>query len=84
MFFVPPFVRSGRLYLPGVNGNTYRDVGQWGRDWSSRGTSIDANNSTVLSAYYLDYGPSEAFPSRGPWGRWHGFSLRCLSTVLGM
>ena len=36
------------------------------------------------SAYYFEFNVMGAYPSRGPLERWHGFPLRCLSTVLGM
>ena len=71
------FVRSGVVALPGVSGATFRGAGIYGYDWSSRG-------SAATNAYSLAFHASTVHPSFGPYERWRGFPLRCLSTVLGM
>ena len=78
------FVRSGNVNLPGVSGATFRNAGINGYGWSSRASSTRANGSAIPSAYYLVFGPSDVSPSSGPWERWLGRPLRCLSTVLDM
>ena len=78
------FVRSGYVYLPGVSGATFRGAGIYGYDWSSRASSTRSDGAAIPSAYYLDFNASTVHPSFGPYERWRGFPLRCLSTVLGM
>ena len=78
------FVRSGYVFLPGVSGDTFRYAGIDGYDWSSRASSTRYDGAAIPSAYSLDFYASTAHPSNGPYERWHGFPLRCLSTVLGM
>ena len=71
------FVRSGYMTLPGVSGATFRYAGGVGDWWSSRAVA-------ATTAYRLDFNATAVYPSNGPAGRWHGFPLRCLSTVLDM
>ncbi len=78
------FVRSGNVYLPGISGATFRYAGRSGLWWSSRASSTNASGTTMPSAYDLRFGPTVVSPSYGPWERWNGRPLRCLSTVLGM
>ena len=80
---MPIFVRSGRIALHNTAG-TLRYAGQWGNDWSSRASSTNASGTTMPSAYNLNFGPTDVNPSNGPWERWNGRPLRCLSTVLGI
>jgi len=70
------FVRSGYVYLPSTAG-TLRNAGIDGIYWSSR-------SGAATYAYDLGFNATGAFPSAGPNSRWHGFPLRCLSTVPGM
>ena len=67
------FVRSGQVYLPGRNGDTFLDAGVNGNYWSSRGVS-----STY--AYNLLFYASAVAPS-GSHERYRGYSLRCLNDV---
>ncbi len=76
-------MRSGDIFLLNTAG-TFRNPGQWGLGWSSRATSTNTNGAVDPSAYYFYFGSSIASPSEGPWQRWLGRPLRCLSTVLGM
>ena len=69
-------MRSGHFYLTNAAG-VFRYAGQWGNIWSSRSGAAGV-------VYYLHFGPSEVNPSVDPPTRYNGFSLRCLSTVLGM
>jgi hypothetical protein len=71
------FVRSGFIYLPGASGAAFRSAVIRGGYWSSRG-------GAATTAYYLQIETSAVKPSIGPNSRYHGFSLSCLSTVLGM
>ncbi len=80
---IPIFVRSGYVDLPNTAG-TLRYAGQWGYDWSSRASSTVASGATTPSAYTLHFGPTDVYPSSGPWERWYSRPLRCLSTVLGI
>ena len=75
------FVRSGYIVLSASVG-TLRYVGQWGHDWSSRASSAQVDGAVSLSAYDLGVYDSVVEPSNGPFERWVGRSLRCLSTVL--
>ncbi len=75
-------MRSGFIYLLSRNDGIFLDANQSGLWWSSR--AAEFTSSTLASAYHLLFGPSEVNPSYGPRVRWHGFPLRCLSTVLGM
>ena len=77
------FVRSGFVNLA-VSADTFRYAGVNGIWWSSRASSTNASGTTMPSAYTLLFGPTDVNPSYGPWERWIGRSLRCLSTVLGM
>ncbi len=69
------FVRSGYVYLPNTAG-TLRYAGLHGDWWSARGDA-------ATSAYGLYFNATGVYPSNGD-VRWHGYPLRCLSTVLGM
>ncbi len=75
------FVRSGyvNVSIPALG-----YAGIVGYDWSSRASSTNASGATMPSAYILFFGPTGVNPSDGPWERWSGRPLRCLSTVLGM
>ena len=73
------FVRSGLLYP--ADGKSWHAgiAGYW---WSSRAAAY--TSSTSATAYSLGFNASTVYPSHGPYTRWGGFPLRCLSTVLGM
>lgn len=71
------FVRSGFIFLPGASGSTFWYASQYSYSWSSR-------SSATANAYYLQIEPSGVKPSNGPSNRYVAFTLRCLSTVLGM
>ena len=77
------FVRSGYLNLT-VSADTLRYTGVNGIWWSSRASSTRPDGAASPSAYFLDFTASAVRPSHGPNERHFGFSLRCLSTVLGM
>ena len=77
------FVRSGDVELPITTG-TFRFAGVGGIYWSSRASSASANGTTTPSAYNLNFNATGVYPSNGPYERWLGFPLRCLSTVLDM
>ena len=70
------FVRSGAVVLAYTAG-TFRSAGVGGDWWSSRGDA-------ATNAYNIHFSATGVLPSSGPNSRWHGFPLRCLSTVLGM
>jgi len=74
-------VRSG--YLAPLDGKSWF-AGQNGYDWSSHGSSARHDGVVIPSAYRLSFNASTVHTSDGPYERWLGFSLRCLSTVLGM
>ena len=78
---LPYFVRSGNLSPH--DGKSWH-AGQGGLYWSWRGSSTRYDGTAIPSAYYLEFNVTGVYPSRGPLERWHGFPLRCLSTVLGM
>ncbi len=75
------FVRSGLVILPSTAG-TFGYAGVDGYEWSSRAAVY--TSSTSATAYYLGFNASTVYPSYGPYERWRGRPLRCLSTVLGM
>ncbi len=75
------FVRSGYMHLPGNDGFTYRLAGLNADYWSS--LASDYTSVTSATAYRLVFHTSVE-RSYGPRSRWHGFPLRCLSTVLDM
>ena len=77
------FVRSGDVELPITTG-TFRFAGVGGIYWSSRASSAGANGTTTPSAYNINFNATGVYPSNGPYERWLGFPLRCLSTVLDM
>jgi hypothetical protein len=83
-FFVPPFVRSGNVFLPGVSGATFSLASVHGYNWSSRASSTRHDGAAIPSAYRLGFNATDVRTSDGPYERWLGFPLRCLSTVLGM
>ena len=70
----PVFVRSGYIYLPGI-ANTLRSLGHYATYWSSYSDALG-----IAYNFLLDI--NGVYPSRGPNHDWHGFPLRCLSTVL--
>jgi len=74
-------VRSGGL-APDA-GKSW-NPGQDGYDWSSRASSTRYDGAAIPSAYYLGFNATGVYPSSGPFNRYLGFPLRCLSTVLGM
>ena len=82
--FSAHFVRSGYVNLPGVSGATLRDAGSIGYWWSSRGSSTRFDGVATPSAYVFAFSGTGVNPSHGPGDRYHGFPLRCLSTVLDM
>ena len=54
--------------------------GQIGYNWSSSAAKFGADTGTDNStAYHLGIDAAEVDSSFGPSGRWHAFSLRCLS-----
>ena len=69
-------MRSGYANLIGHNNAVLIYAGAEGDWWSSRGVAIN-------SAYHLTFATT-VYPSYGPYNRWSGLPLRCLSTVLGM
>ena len=75
------FVRSG--YLAPNDGKSWH-AGQNGDLWASRGASTRYDGVTTPNAYSLAFNVTGVYPSNGPTDRFYGFSLRCLSTVLGM
>ena len=75
------FVRSGLLY---PDAGTFRVAGRSGFWWSSRASSTRNDGAAVPSAYYLEFDNAGVYPSNGPYHRFRGYPLRCLSTVLGM
>ena len=75
MIKMPSFVRSGYITLP-IAAGTFRYAGINGSWWSLYGDA-------ATGAYNLVFNNTIVNPSRNV-SRWHGFSLRCLSTVLGM
>ena len=68
------FVRNGVFNITNSTG-IFRSAGDGGQNWSSR-------SGTITTAYYLEYWAFDVLPSNGPYDRWFGFPLRCLSTVL--
>ncbi len=73
-------MRSGRINLT-VTAGTFGYAGSGGQWWSLRAAHT---SSTWATAYYLVFDESTVYPSYGPYDRWRGLSLRCLSTVLDM
>ena len=67
------FVRSGIIDLH--NTSTLRYSGLNNDDWSSQAYLAE-------HAYYLEF--STVVTTSREHNRWHGFPLRCLSTVLDM
>ncbi len=65
------------MYLLGISGGTFGVAGKDDYIWSSR-------SGTVTTAYDFALNAADIIPSNGPWDRWNGRSLRCLSTVLDM
>ena len=74
-------MRSGYV---GPGDGKHWTANQWGFNWSSRASSTRYDDTTTPSAYNLHFSAKTVLPSNGPNERWHGFPLRCLSTVLGM
>ena len=72
----PPlsFVRSGHV---GLGDGSLRGFGLDGYGWSSASGAFPS--VTSATAYYLYFGASGVYPSRGPGGRWNGFPIRCLA-----
>ena len=75
-------MRSGYVYLPGVDSATFITAGVRDFYWSSRGSSTNASGAAIPSGYGLGFNATGVIPSDGPHERWAGFPLRCLSTVL--
>ncbi len=72
------FVRSGRLNLT-VSAGTLGNAGVDGYEWSSRAATY--TSSTSATAYYLGFNASTVYPSYGPYERWRGRPLRCLTSM---
>ena len=70
------------MSLPGVSGATFRGSGINGYGWSSRASSTRYDGSAIPSGYSLGFDASTVYTSNGPYERYLGFPLRCLSTVL--
>ena len=70
-------MRSGYVYILGA---TVRSVGYHGMVWTSLSSSTRIDGDTLPSAYMLQFDIA-VLPSHGPYERWHGIPLRCLSTV---
>ncbi len=68
-------MRSGIVYLPGRNGGTFVEGGQWGSTWLYQGGLTDL-------AYLFIFSPSIVYLVYGPSARYYTRPLRCLSTVL--
>ncbi len=64
--------------------NVLRNAAQNGYEWTSRGSGTRFDGVLILSAYYPNLGSTGINPSDGPYNRFYGFPLRCLSTVLDM
>ena len=77
------FVRSGHVY-PAITAGTFRGAGLTGHYWSSLASSTRYDGSAIPSGYSLGFDASTVYPSNGPYERYLGFPLRCLSTVLDM
>ena len=67
-------MRSGLIGLDGSSGAS-RYAGAYGYGWSS-------HTEVITYAYYLKFATGGTSPSDGPYFRWVGNPLRCLSTVL--
>ena len=80
LLYFNSFVRSGWVDLLNANNVTLRGNGGAGYNWSSRAAAY--NSSTDANAYYLAFRPTDISPSNGPYVRFHGNPLRCLSTVI--
>ncbi len=72
------FVRSGYIHLS-VTAGTFRYAGQLGFERSSR-----TSPTSGTLAYYLQVDVTIIYSSQGPYNRYYGFPLRCLSTILDM
>ncbi len=68
-------MRSGYIYL---YGGIIRDAAQVGYDWASR------SYTDTIRSYYLGFDTIINVSGSGNGGRFYGFPLRCLSTVLDM
>lgn len=75
---IPIFVRSGAFFLANA-ASTFRYAGHGSAWWSSR-----TSPTSATLAYWFEINNTGSRPSWGPYDRWYGYSLRCLSTVLGM
>ncbi len=75
-------MRSGHVG-PSYSAGNFRDAGSGGLWWSSRGAD-NVWGSAGLGGYYLIFNATSVNSSNGPNSRYYAFSLRCLSTVLGM
>ncbi len=73
-------MRSG--YFDLTTADVLRGAGVGGFSQSSR--AVDYVSSVTAAAHYLTFNTAAVGPSGGPGGRWFGFPLRCLSTVLDM
>ncbi len=72
-------MRSGVIYTTNTAG-TFRHAGINGHWWVSRATTY--NSSTSALAYEFHFGATDVYTSGGPYTRYSGYPLRCLSTVL--
>ncbi len=76
-------MRSGYVNLA-LTAGTFRVASVNGYGWSSRASSTRYDGSILPSSYELGFTTSIVSSSNGPYDRWHGNPLRCLSTVLDM
>ena len=81
----PDFIISSTDFpvRSGYTAGTFRLAASVAEYWSSRASSTRFDGANVSSAYKFEFS-SIINPSSGPDARAYGFSLRCLSTVLGM
>ena len=72
-------VRSG--YIGPINSaGTALGVGSNGYGWSR--SAVAFSSPTSATVYSLVFYATRVYPSNGPFNRWDGFPLRCLSTAL--
>ena len=72
------FVRSG--YISPSTG--FSHAGYGGDYRSSRAATYESN--ILATTIYFAFNNINTITSNGPYGRFYGFPLRCLSTVLDM
>ncbi len=74
-------MRSGYINLS-LTAGALRHVTISGYVWSSRASSTRNDGTVIPSGYDFGFGTSATYPSHGPYERYFGNPLRCLSTVL--